>query len=54
MKAYSQLPQVGETTDESNLMRMYTLALSALPHVEFRVVFGGKADMLVCVANVCF
>jgi hypothetical protein len=54
MKAYSQLAQVREITDESNLVRMSALALSAPPHVAFRVAFGGKADMPLCTAYVRF
>jgi len=54
MKAYSQLAQVREITDESNLMRMSALALRAILHVAFRVAFGGKADMPFCTAHVRF
>jgi hypothetical protein len=35
---------VGETTDESNLMRMSA----------FAVAIGGKADIGWCTAHVCF
>jgi hypothetical protein len=40
----AKFAQVGETTDESNLMRMCYWPLADF-HVAFDVAFGSKADM---------
>jgi hypothetical protein len=50
----SQARAAGETTDESNLMRMSAFGALRTFHVAFDVAFGGKADTTFCAAHVCF